>query len=208
MAYIPDEKIYTGIREACLQAYDNKITDPFTLIYRIWDIPDFPMHCPEHHVLVPAVLLAVYRVQKGDPREVLEKDLDLADERGRNILPGFCGFHGACGAGVGSGIFLSILTDTTPLSVRTWGLSNRLTGLCLGAIGEKGGPRCCKRVSLTALEETLPFMRENLNLNIPSAASIQCSWHEDNRECLKKACSYYPDNMPGSASTSEAGGPG
>ena len=192
MAYQLNEKIFNRIREICLKAYDEKNCDPYQLLQEIWETPDFPMHCPEHHVMVPAVLLTVYRVLKKDPRELLEENLKTAEERGRNLLPGFCGFYGACGAGIGGGLFLSILTDTTPVSGRTWGLANKLTSCCLGAIAEQGGPRCCKRVTFLSIETTLTFMKENLNLDIGSFPPENCGYHEKNRECLNKACPYYP----------------
>ena len=192
MAYQANESIYRRINKICLKAYDENNTDPIEVIQEIWDDSDFLMHCPEHHVLVPAVLLTVYRTLRGDSREQLEEDLDAADERGRNILPGFCGYYGACGAGIGGGIFFSLLTDTTPISGRTWGMANEITSRCLGHIAELGGPRCCKRVSFAAIETTLAFMKDKLNLEIDLAAPIECRHHENNRECLKKGCPYYP----------------
>ena len=192
MPYEPNERIYCQIKDICLRGYDRKITDPFKLVQEIWDIPGFPMHCPEHHVVVPTVLLTVFRILKGDSRMQLEDDLDKADERGRNLLPGFCGFYGACGAGIGGGIFFSLLTDTTPLSVKTWELANRLTSECLGSIASLGGPRCCKRVSYTTFETALAFMNDSLGLNTGLYSAIKCGYHEMNRECLRKSCPYYP----------------
>ena len=143
-------------------------------------------------VLVPAVLLTSYRTWKGDPRNQLEEDLIIAEERGRNLLPGFCGFYGACGAGIGAGIFFSLLTDTTPMSTKTWGLGNELTARCLEKIGKSGGPRCCKRVSFMTLESSLFFMKEKLNMDIGPVSSVTCRYHDKNHECLNSACSYYP----------------
>ncbi len=197
MAYTLDEKLFTKIKDICLKAYDMNLTDPIELIQTIWDCQDFPMHCPEHHVLVPAVLLTVYRTLRNDSRAVLEESLQIAETRGRNLLPGFCGYYGACGAGIGGGLFLAILTDTTPLSVKTWGMANKLTSICLESISESGGPRCCKRVSYLTIEKTLPFVREQLGLDIQFSSNIQCSNHERNNECLRAACPYYEENHNG-----------
>jgi len=64
----------------------------------------FAMPAPEHHFLVPAVLLAAYYNIKGDPEQKKRK-IKAARERSSNILVGFCGFHGDCGPAVGTGIF-------------------------------------------------------------------------------------------------------
>ncbi|MDC7234025.1 MAG: DUF5714 domain-containing protein [Spirochaetales bacterium] len=110
-------------------------------------------------------------------------------------MPGFCGYYGACGAGIGGGLFLSIFTDSTPMSVKTWGLANKLTSICLGTISESGGPRCCKRVSYLTIEQTLPFIKEKLGLEIPGSGKIRCGDHERNKECLRAACPYYVENQ-------------
>lgn len=190
MTYQPNENLYQHIKKICLEEYE-KGADPVQLLEHIWEHPDFPMHCPEHHFLVSAVLLTAYRHLKHDTKIQLEKDLAAAEERGRNILPGFCGWYGACGAAIGSGIFLAILTDTNPCSTQTWGLVNLLTSECLRGIAEIGGPRCCKRVCFTAVETTAGFMKNHMNLNLGNLPRIRCSYHEQNAECRKSTCPYY-----------------
>lgn len=194
MTYQLNEKLYQHIKEICLAGYDKE-TPPVKMLEQIWENPDFPMHCPEHHFLMPAVLLATYRRLKNDPKTKLEEDLAIAEERGKNILAGFCGWYGACGAAIGSGIFFSILTDTSPYSTQTWGLANLLTAECLREIAEIGGPRCCKRVCFTTLMTTVEFIKKHLNLDIGGVPAIHCRYHEQNTECRKSACPYYPELM-------------
>ncbi len=66
-------------------------------------------------------------------------------DRGKSVPGGACGFWGACGAGISSGMFVSIISKSTPLSVEPFSLSHKMTAKSLSAIGEIGGPRCCKR---------------------------------------------------------------
>lgn len=180
------------IKVICLEHYGKEVT-PFGLLDILWKIPDFPMHCPEHHYLIPAILLTVYRKYKNDDIALLEEDLVKAEERARNLLPGYCGFFGACGAAVGCGIFFSLLTDTTPYSTTTWKLANGLTADCLHNIAETGGPRCCKRVSFTSLLTTIRFMKENLEMDIEIPGQVECMYHENNKECKKASCPYHKD---------------
>lgn len=154
-------------------------------MHKIWDDEDFPIHCPEHHFMMPAVLLTIYRRLRNDGKDILEKNLAVADERSRNLVPGACGLYGACGAAVGSGIFFSILTDTTPLSTRSWGQANRLTADCLHSIAEIWGPRCCKRVSYTTLSTTISYMKNNFGMDIRDENEIECKYHESNKECKR-----------------------
>ena len=73
------------------------------------------MHGPEHHFLIPAVLLSAFYNVSGEPGEK-EKKIKQARKRAENVLGGFCGFYGDCGAAVGTGIFVSVITGATPLS--------------------------------------------------------------------------------------------
>lgn len=190
MAYQINEKLYKDIMGICLEGFDSGAS-ALELMQHAWASPDFPMHCPEHHFLVPAVLLTAYRRLKNDPKSRLEDDLATAEERAKNLLAGFCGWYGACGAAVGSGVFLSLLTDTSPYSTDTWALVIRLTSECLRDIAATGGPRCCKRVCLTTLKTTAAFMRDNMQLDIGELPQINCNYHQRNAECKKTACPYY-----------------
>jgi len=59
--------------------------------------PKIKMHGPEHHFLVPAVLLSAYYNKKKDSRKKEDK-IKEARKRAEKILGGFCGSHGICGA--------------------------------------------------------------------------------------------------------------
>jgi len=107
------------IEQFCLNSQE---ADPIRLADTLMRSPLVNMHGPEHHFLVPAVLLtASYNVQN----EIDKKKISLRKtrERAEKVLGGICGFWGTCGAAVGNGIFLSIYWDITPLSVITMKLS-------------------------------------------------------------------------------------
>ena len=110
--------------------------------------------------------------------------------RAKKVPGGVCGFWGACGAGISTGMFVSIITGSTPLATKEWGLSNKMTSKALGAIGEIGGPRCCKRDSFTAIREAVLFAKENLNVEMETDKII-CTFSELNNQCIKERCPYY-----------------
>ena len=47
--------------------------------------------------------------------------------RGKTILGGVCGFWDACGAGISTGMFISIISGATPLKDEPWSLANKMT---------------------------------------------------------------------------------
>ena len=63
--------------------------------------------------MVGAALLTAY--QNAGGKVDLEKSLLEVQRRGKGVPGGACGFWGACGAGISSGIFISIITASTPL---------------------------------------------------------------------------------------------
>ncbi len=174
----------------CLES-DEK--DPLRIINKVYKHPSVKMHGPEHHFLVPAALLTSYYNSTGD-KSLLERKLIEAQKRSSNVLGGFCGFYGTCGAAIGSGIFFSLVTDTTPLSKESWKQANMATADALKKIAEGGGPRCCKRVAFISIEESVKNIREFLNVNMRIRENISCAYTFLNKECIQEDCKYYKRN--------------
>jgi hypothetical protein len=152
--------------------------------------PSVSMHGPEHHFLVPAVLLTAHYNQAGNPHEK-EKKIKVARGRAENVLGGFCGFYGACGAGIGTGIFISLITNSTPLSRQTWGMANQMTAESLRCIGALGGPRCCKRDTFMALKTAKKFAKQRFQIALDVPDTITCEFNEFNHECLEESCPFH-----------------
>ena len=176
-----------------IESYCNSSSseDPLELALTLMRNPKVKMHGPEHHFLVPAVLLAAYYNSKKDPDEKATK-IRMAKKRASQILGGFCGFYGDCGAAVGTGIFMSLITGATPLSVAEWRLANLVTAKSLLSVAEHGGPRCCKRNTYLALLEAVDFLKENLGVTLKINKKLECEFHDLNRECLGKNCPFHP----------------
>ena len=176
-----------------IESYCNSSSseDPLELALTLMRNPKVKMHGPEHHFLVPAVLLAAYYNSKKDPDEKATK-IRMAKKRSSQILGGFCGFYGDCGAAVGTGIFMSLITGATPLSVAEWRLANLVTAKSLLSVAEHGGPRCCKRNTYLALLEAVDFLKENLGVTLKINKKLECEFHDLNRECLGKSCPFHP----------------
>lgn len=131
--------------------------NPVEVLERLMSMPFCHMHGPEHHVLVGAALLTAYRNAGGDIN--LNDALLEMMTRGKQVPGGACGYWGACGAAVSTGMFLSIVTRNTPLSAESWHLSNQMTATALGQVAEHGGPRCCKRDSYLSVLAAIDFVK-------------------------------------------------
>ena len=179
------------IEDYCLQ---TTITDPLEIANHLMRHPSVKMHGPEHHFLLPAVLLTVYyRITGNIP--LLPKKLIKARKRAEMVPGGFCGTHGNCGAGVGSGIFISLITESTPLSEKEWQLSNKATAEALTSIATHGGPRCCKRDIYLSIIESVNFVEKEFKVKIPLNKKIYCGFSAWNKECLLTKCLFYKNNI-------------
>lgn len=175
------------IKQFCIVS-DSK--DPIEMALVLMRNRKIKMHGPEHHFLVPAVLLAAYYNLKNDDERKAEK-IKEAEKRAKNLSGGFCGFYGACAAGVGTGIFISLITDATPLSKYEWKLSNMMTSRSLLAIANAGGPRCCKRTTFLSIIEAVNFLSENFGVSMSINKNLKCEFSSLNKECLRDKCPFY-----------------
>ena len=151
------------------------------------DEPFCHMHGPEHHVMVGAALLTAYHNAGGEID--LKKALQEMISRGRQVPGGVCGFWGACGAGISAGMFISIITGSTPLAGQEWGLSNLMTSKALEKIAQTGGPRCCKRDSYTAILTAVDYVREHFGVQM-EVAPVKCTHAHLNNQCIGERCPY------------------
>ena len=197
MAYqiILKDSVLEDLRQICLGVYDagQKLTVE-ELLEKMMDHPEVPIHYPYHHFIMPAALLTLAAMEQSESREALEEMLDTAKVRSMQVPGGVCGIFGTCGAGVGAGIFMSVWTQTTPVSGKTWQWCNELTGRCLQKIASVEGPRCCKRTSYLSVSESVPYINEKLGLHLQNSPRVVCKYYEKNKECRHGECPYYPLN--------------
>ena len=165
--------------------------NPVEIMQKLMALPFCHMHGPEHHVMVGAALLTAYKNAGGEID--LGKALCEMQARGKQVPGGVCGFWGACGAGISAGIFVSIATGATPLANKDWGLANKMTSAALGAIGEVGGPRCCKRDSYLSIIQAVGVAREQLGVEM-ELGEIRCVHSAQNNQCIGKRCPFYQKN--------------
>ena len=162
--------------------------DPIKIMNKLMDLPFCHMHGPEHHIMVGAALLTAYKNAGGNID--LGACLTEMRNRGKRVPGGACGFWGACGAGVSSGMFISIVTGSTPLASEPFGLSNKMTARSLNAIGEVGGPRCCKRDSYLSILQAVDFVRETLSVEMEKTIPV-CRRSAKNNQCIGKRCPFF-----------------
>ncbi len=186
--YVCNECHTKGLSDILSLCLNTKSKNPLEIIDKMMSMSFCHMHGPEHHIMVGASLLTAYKNAGG--RLDLKKALDEMFRRGKAVPGGACGFWGACGAGISTGMFISIVTGATPLAEKSWGLSNQMTALALSRIGQIGGPRCCKRDSYIAILSAVEFTNKKLGVKMESR-KITCKRFSKNNQCIKSRCPFY-----------------
>jgi MoaA/NifB/PqqE/SkfB family radical SAM enzyme/ubiquinone/menaquinone biosynthesis C-methylase UbiE len=174
------------IKQVCL---NTKEDDMISLMKKIRSYPSFPIHGPEHHSLVPAVILAAYRNSGG---KLSNDQLIAGIDRGSTIPGGSCAFMGACGAAIGAGIAFSIIIEANPYQATNRQLVQRVTQKVLGEIANFEAARCCQRDSWIALKMATRLSEKNLGIRLKADMDLICSQFNKNKECIKAQCPLWP----------------
>ncbi len=186
--FVCDECHTSGMDAIISLCLDSRSANPLEIVETMMCLPSCHMHGPEHHTMVGSALLTAYKNAGGDIN--LKTALYEMQKRGKQVPGGACGFWGACGAGISTGMYVAIVLQSTPLAKEAWGLSNQMTARALEAIGKNGGPRCCKRDSYLAITEAVQFTAEKLGIAM-ALDPVVCSRSHLNNQCLQDKCPFH-----------------
>lgn len=180
------EDALEAIRAICVSTGE---TDMAALLQTVRAHPSVPPHGPEHHALVPAIVVTAAR-NAGLP--LTDAHLDTAISRGRTIAGGACAFMGACGAAIGVGIGFSTILAGNPYQGAVRQTVQQLVGRALARVAALEAARCCQRDCWIALQEASASSLELLGAHLPAAAPLACAQFAGNRECLGSTCPLWP----------------
>ena len=186
--YVCDECHTRGLDAIMGLCEKETSKDPVAIIEKMMAMPFCHIHGPEHHVMVGAALLTAYHNAGGDID--LRGALTEIINRGKAVPGGSCGFWGACGAGISSGMFVSIISKSTPLTNESFALSHKMTAMSLEKIGETGGPRCCKRDSFLSVLSAIDFVKTHFGVEMEKP-EIVCRYSPRNSQCIGKRCPFF-----------------
>ena len=103
--FVCDECHTSGMDEIISICFNSKSVNPIEIMEEMMSMPSCHMHGPEHHTMVGSALLTAYKNAGGDID--LKTALYEMQKRGKQVPGGSCGFWGACGAGVSTGMYVS-----------------------------------------------------------------------------------------------------
>ncbi len=151
--------------------------------------PSIPVHGPEYHALVPAVIVTAAR---NAGLTLDDRHIRTAIERGRTLAGGACGFMGACGAALGVGTAFSVILGANPYTGTKRSMLHSVTIEALRGVGSLEAARCCQRDAWLALRTAARLSAEVLGVTLEAAGEAVCRQYRTNRECLGKTCPFWP----------------
>lgn len=164
-------------------------TDLIALLETIRHHPALPRHGPEHHFLVPAIILTAYRNLGG---EVTPEMFRTALARGQAVSGGACAFWGVCGAAAGVGIAFGVLLQANPLKPKERRQVQEAVRAVLAEITSWEAARCCQRESWLALRRAAEVSRTLLPLPLKAEAPLVCRQSGPRPDCLQSRCPLWP----------------
>ncbi|KCZ72752.1 hypothetical protein ANME2D_01186 [Candidatus Methanoperedens nitroreducens] len=165
-------------------------TNPMEMAKTIMKHPTMPMHGPEHHAMIAAVLVTAYKNLTG---KVTDEEIKEAIRRGATVPGGYCGLYGADAAAIATGIAMSTILKASPLTDHERRTANMMTSRALAAIAINRGVRCCKRSTFAAIESAIQYFREVLGTELEHTpvSKLKCEHSSRNKQCARADCRYY-----------------
>ncbi len=168
------------------------LKDPYEIADLIMKHPKFKVYGPEHHALVPAVVLTALKnngIKKPNREEVTLFDIKEGIKRGFEIPGGWCGYYGCCGSGIGAGIALSLFGGATPSKSEPRTIANKTTSRALEKIADNL-EHCCKRSVKFSILEALNSLKDNYGI-ILDVKPGNCAFSDVNDKCERENCPFY-----------------
>jgi 7,8-dihydro-6-hydroxymethylpterin dimethyltransferase len=178
---------HTGDALALLEhiCLTTRETDMIALMAEIRRHPAIPLHGPEHHAMVPGIILATYRNMGGAATPAV---LGAALQRGRTMAGGSCAFLGVCGAVTGVGAAFSLLLEANPLKPGERLAVQKVTLEVLRELTAFQAARCCQRDCWLALKKAAELSKDYLTVSLRAESPLLCRQAHLNKECLGMIC--------------------
>ncbi len=177
------------IETMCLNSTE---TDMIKLMDAIRRHECFSMHGPDHHAMVPGIVLAAFRNSGG---EITDDMIRTAISRGSKVSGGSCAFLGACGGALGLGAAFGVILQSNPLNGQTRHTVMKVTNAALDKISELAAPRCCQRDCYLTLKAGAELSKTFLPIALKADYQLVCRQTHLNRYCSGCKCLIHPQTV-------------
>lgn len=168
--------------------FSSTETDMLRLFHHVRRHPAIPLHGPQFHALVPAVILATYRNRGGKLGDTV---LATGIRRGSQVIGGSCAYNGICGAAVGVGIAFSLILEANPVKADQRQIVQKVVQKVLKELANFNAARCCNRDCVVSLQQAALLSQHYLSLPLVAQEWLPCDQHQLNSDCLGQDCPLF-----------------
>jgi hypothetical protein len=171
--------------------FTSESSNPFTIAELAMSIPGLPMLGCQHAYIAAGALMAALK-NKGGAHITSDDIKEVFTRTEKQAHGGYCGLTGVCGIAPAIGACFALLTGskcgTNAEQRTTMEVVTRVTR----AITDLTGPSCCKAYVRASLEVAVEFLRENLDIRLPTEKKTNCSYSAKHPHgCRKSQCPYF-----------------
>ncbi len=174
------------LQKVCLASHE---TDMVELMHRIRSHPSFSVHGPEHHGMVPGVILAACR---NAGATISDEQILRGIRRGAKIPGGACGYMGVCGASAGLGSAFGVLLESTPRKASERQTVLRAVARVTEEIASYAAARCCQRDCYVALKVAADLAPSIAKVSPVAEIDLRCNQIDLNPDCIGESCPLHP----------------
>ena len=166
-------------------------SDPFAIAELAMSLPNLPMLGCQHAYIAGGSLMAALKNKDG--ANITSNDIkEVFTRTEKQAHGGYCGLTGVCGVAPAIGACFALLTGSkcgTDTEQRT---TMEVVSTVTRAITELTGPSCCKAYVRASLEVAVEFLRENLDISLPTEKKTNCSYSAKHPHgCRESECPYF-----------------
>jgi hypothetical protein len=172
-------------------AFSTKSRDPFEIAELMMSFPGLPMLGCQHAYIAGGAFMAA--LKNEGTKGITNEDIKEVFKRTRKQAHGgYCGLSGVCGIAPAIGSCFAVLTGSKCGTDQAQRLTMEAVTRVTRAITELTGPSCCKAYVRTSLEASVDYLKESLDITLPSAQSIICNYSPKHPHgCREARCPYF-----------------
>jgi len=172
-------------------ALTTKSNNPFEIAELMMSYPGLPMLGCQHAYVAGGAFMAAIKNEgsKGITNEEIKEVFKRTEKQAHG---GYCGLSGVCGIAPALGACFAVLTGSKCGKDEEQRITMEAVTKVTRAITDLTGPSCCKAYVWTSLDAAVMYLKERIDIMLPSSQSIICNYSDKHPHgCRVARCPYF-----------------
>jgi len=172
-------------------ALTTKSSNPYEIADLMTGYPGLPMLGCQHAYITGGAFMAA--IKNEGTRALSNEDIkEVFARTQKQAHGGYCGLSGVCGISPAIGSCFAVLTGSKCGTDQAQRITMEAVTRVSRAITDLTGPSCCKAYVWRSLEVAVDYLKESLDITLPSTQSIACHYSPRHPHgCREARCPYF-----------------